>query len=206
MVIGGDHSCAIGTWSGAAQAIASRGNLGLIWIDAHMDSHTPQTSHSGAVHGMPLAALLGQGDSRLTAILGASAKLKPNHICLIGVRSFEEEEAALLAKLGVRIYDHDEVNARGIAEVLAEAHALIKQHTVAYGISVDLDAVDPHEAPGVGSPEPGGLSGKALCAELARYKHDASLLGIEVVELNPVRDKLGLTSALAMRILLSVVA
>jgi arginase len=202
-VIGGDHSCAIGSWSGAAVALASRGDIGLIWIDAHMDSHTPFTSHSGAVHGMPLAVLFGRGDPRLTSIMSVEPKLKPQNVCLIGVRSFEEEEQTLLRKLGVRVYSQNEVRERGLAEVLSEARAIVRQQTAAYGISIDLDAIDPQDAPGVGSPEPNGLSGKALKSELQRFRHDDDLLGIEIVELNPVRDKFGQTSALALDLLLA---
>jgi len=203
-VIGGDHSCAVGTWSGAATAVADKGALGLIWVDAHMDSHTPFTSQSGAIHGMPLASLLGKGAVELTTILSPQAKLQGQYVCLIGVRSFEAEEQALLESFGVRIYSHDEVKERGLAEVMAEARAIVKQGTVAYGVSIDLDAIDPKDAPGVGSPEPDGLSSNALIVELKRFKKDDAFLGIEIVELNPVKDKLGRTSAIAMDLLLAV--
>ena len=204
VVVGGDHSCAIGTWSGAANALSPRGPIGLIWVDAHMDSHTPFTSGSGAVHGMPLAALLGKGDPLLTQIGQQQSKLLPENVCLVGVRSFEEEEQRLLDRLGVRVYSQQDVDRRGLDDVMREARALVRQSTVAYGVSIDLDAMDPKDAPGVGSPEPGGLSGKALAAELACYRHDDDLLGIEIVELNPVRDTFGKTSALAMDLLLAV--
>ena len=203
-VIGGDHSCAIGTWSGAANAFAGQGAVGLIWVDAHMDSHTPFTSGSGAVHGMPLAALLGKGDPLLTQIGGKQTKLLPGDVCLVGVRSYEQEEQRLLNQLGVHVYTQQDVNRRGLDDVMREARAIVRQNTVAYGISIDLDAVDPRDAPGVGSPEPDGLSGPALVAELSCYRHDEGLLGIEIVELNPVRDVLGKTSALAMNLLLGV--
>ena len=203
-VIGGDHSIAIGTWGGAANAKLADGGIGLIWIDAHMDSHTPLTTPSGAAHGMPLAVLLGKGDPALTALVNEQARIKPQNVCLIGVRSYEEEERLLLEHLGVRIYYQDEIRSRGLAEVINEARARVREQTVGYGISIDMDAIDPEDAPGVGSPEPGGLSGLALQRELERYKHDEDLLGIEVVELNPVKDKLGQTSALALKLLLAV--
>jgi len=120
IVLGGDHSCAIGTWSGAAKAVSARGPLGLVWIDAHMDSHTPSTSPSGMRHGMPLAALLGHGaDPELAR--GAEGPLAPQHLCLVGVRSYESEEAALLAELGVKIFPMTEIEERGIDAVLDDA-------------------------------------------------------------------------------------
>src|SRR3990167_1667833 len=120
-VIGGDHTSAIGLWSGVYDALHTKGEIGLIWIDAHMDSHTPETTESGRIHGMPLACLMGYGYSSLTSILHHEPKIKPENICLIGVRSFESGEAALLKKLNVRIYFMDEINQRGCAAVLHEA-------------------------------------------------------------------------------------
>ena len=111
MLIGGDHSAAAGYWSGIAQAHQPRGDIGLVWIDAHMDSHTPFTSPNGYVHGMPLAALLGHGDPGLTGLLSPRAKLRPDRVCLIGTRDFEPEEAALL--LDVRVFYMGEVRSRG---------------------------------------------------------------------------------------------
>jgi arginase len=188
LVIGGDHSCAIGTWSGVKQALGSEARLGLIWIDAHMDSHTFASSPSRNIHGMPLACLLGHGDLRLTGIAGAGPKLLPQDVCLIGVRSFESAEAALLLDLGVRIYFMDEIRRRSLREVFVEARDLVRRHTAGYGISIDLDALDPAEEPGVGSPVPGGLLRADLTAALASAHGDESLLALEVVEYNPWLD------------------
>jgi len=185
LVLGGDHSCAIGTWKGIAQAI--REPLGLIWIDAHMDAHTPETTESGKLHGMPLACLLGHGDETLTGIAGG-ARLDPRHVCLIGVRSFETGEAALLRRLGVRIFPMREVRQRGFDAALREARKIACAGTAGYGISVDLDAIDPVEAPGVGSPVRGGLSGKDVVNALANHAGDAELRGLEIVEYNPHLD------------------
>ena len=192
IVIGGDHSCAIGTWSGAARAVAARGPLGLVWIDAHMDSHTPATSQSGMPHGMPLAALLGHGASRrlaanVSAILD-EGQLAPGHICLVGVRSNEPEEAELLARLGVRVVEMEEIESRGIEAVLDEAIGIARSETAGYGVTLDLDAVDPQDAPGVGTPVRGGIPASALVRALGRCADDASLLALEVVEYNPHRD------------------
>lgn len=189
LVIGGDHSCAIGTWSALKGTLDAGQRMGLIWIDAHMDSHTPASSPSRNVHGMPLACLLGHGDARLTGIAGAAPKLLAQDVCLIGVRSFEAEEAALLDRLGVRIFFMDEVQHRGLCAVLADALRHVTQHTAAYGISIDLDALDPAEGPGVGTPVAGGLSRADLTDALALLHGDERLRALEIVEYNPYRDE-----------------
>jgi arginase len=188
LVIGGDHSCAIGTWSGVHAHLADAGRLGLVWIDAHMDSHTFKTSPSQAIHGMPLACLLGYGDAKLARVMSDRPKVLPQDVCLIGVRSFESGEAALLRTLGVRVYFMDEVNKRGLREVFREAIAHVSQHTVGYGISLYLDALDPAEEAGVGSPVPNGLHRTELLAALESIHSDSKLLALEVVEYNPHRD------------------
>jgi len=189
LVVGGDHSCAIGTWGGVHRALHRQGPLGLIWIDAHMDSHTFATTPSGQLHGMPLACLLGHGDPALTAIDGPEAKLRPEHVCLIGVRSFEAGEAALLHRLGVRVFDMDEIRRRGLVEVFDEALAIVRQGTAGFGVSVDLDALDPEEEPGVGTPVPGGLRRADLAAALSRLRRDPAFVAMEIVEYNPRRDR-----------------
>jgi arginase len=197
LVLGGDHACAIGTWSGAAAALRARGALGLLWIDAHMDAHQPHTSPSGNLHGMPLACLLGHGDPALSSLAGAPA-LAPQQVCVVGVRSYEAGEAHLLDALGVRVFMMDEVQQRGLPAVLREAHAIVTRGTAGYGVTLDLDAVDPLEAPGVGTPAPGGLHAAPLLAELGRLGNDARLAGVEIVEYNPVRDAGGRTARLAV--------
>lgn len=188
LVIGGDHSCAIGSWSGAHAALRHEGRLGLLWIDAHMDSHTARTSPSQAIHGMPLACLLGHGNPRLTGIGGAGPKLRPEDVCLIGVRSFEWGEAALLKSLGVRIYFMDEVHRRGLAEIFAEAWRLVTRNTAGCGISLDMDALDPLEEPGVGTPVADGLRREELIAALHTLRPDPRLRALEIVEYNPYVD------------------
>jgi arginase len=187
-VIGGDHACAIGTWSGVYEAIHAKGELGLIWIDAHMDSHTPETSESQRIHGMPLACLLGHGYSSLTSILNAEPKIKPQNTCLIGVRSFESGEAALLERLQVRVYLMEEVKARGLDSVLQEAIERVSAHTIAYGLSIDIDSLDPQEAPGVGVPEANGIHVKDMYAALAQHVNDPKWIATELAEFDPSRD------------------
>ena len=183
-VLGGDHSCAGGTWAGVARTL--HGELGLVWIDAHMDSHTPATSHTGRLHGMPLAWLLGQDDDPLYGL--SSGVLNPGQVALIGVRSFEPEEAQRLDRLGVRVFHIAEVHARGLQAVLQDAVRIATGGTQGFGISVDLDAVTPEEAPGVGTPVAGGIQGAQLAGALSRIGGRADLLAIELVEYAPRLD------------------
>ncbi|PWB49082.1 MAG: arginase [Nitrosomonadales bacterium] len=189
LVIGGDHSCAIGTWSGAALALKKHGPLGLIWIDAHMDSHTPETTPSGAIHGMPLAALLGYGAPELVSIAAFSPKILPAHVCLIGIRSFESGEADLLQRLGVRVFFMAEVQRRGIATVMKDALAIALQGTAGFGVSIDLDAFSPEESPGVGTPVKHGLHHLELDQVLRGILHHPRLAALELAEYNPQRDR-----------------
>lgn len=188
-IVGGDHSCAIGTWSGVYDALYQQGEFGLIWVDAHMDSHTPETSESGTIHGMPLACLLGYGYPRLTSILHAAPKLNPRNLCLIGVRSFEKGEAELLERLNVRIYFMEEIKRRGFKEVFQEAIARVNRHTVGYGLTIDMDSIDPEEAPGVDVPEADGIHAKDIISALSSMSSDSRLIATEIVEFDPLRDK-----------------
>ncbi|XAQ42381.1 arginase [Ralstonia solanacearum] len=201
VVIGGDHSCAIGTWSGVASALRPAGPLGLIWIDAHLDSHTPQSSDSGAIHGMPLAALLGHGARELTQVRDTRPKLLPQHVVVIGARSYEPAERALIDQLGVRVIDAAEVARSGLRAVMAEAIRIAAADTAAFGVTVDLDAFDPVVAPGVGSPEPGGLTGQDMTQALAACARHARFAAFELVEYNPRHDKGGITARLALDLL-----
>jgi arginase len=204
VVVGGDHSCAIGTWSGVANALRPQGTLGLIWIDAHLDSHTPQTSESGAIHGMPLAALLGHGAPALTQIRDAEPKLLPQHVVVVGARSYEPAERALLDQLGVRVIDAAEVARTGLRAVMAEAIRVVTSGTAAFGVTLDLDAFDPAVAPGVGTPEMDGLTTHGMTHALAACARDARFAAFELVEYNPRHDKGGITAHLALDLLASV--
>ena len=193
-VIGGDHSVAIGTWSGVARAAG--GAVGLLWIDAHLDAHTPETSYTGALHGMPLACLLGRGDKRLLGIGMTGPQVDAAHTAVLGPRSFEPEEALLLERLGVRVFAHDEIAARGLAACFAEAAAIVGGAAGGFGVSLDLDVLDPGTAPGVGSPEPDGLPLRGLVEGIAALAAGQGLLACEIVEYNPDRDRHGLTARL----------
>lgn len=187
IVLGGDHSSAIGTWSGAKSALKNN-PLGLIWIDAHMDSHTPQTTLTGNVHGMPLACLLGYGNPSLTTILTHSPVLDPANVCLIGVRSFEEAEAALLNRLNVRIFYMDEVKERGMTAVMQEALSIVTKNTGIFGLSLDIDSIDPRDAPATDVSEPNGIRAHSLCDALSILAEHPQFIGAEIVEFDPSRD------------------
>jgi len=194
LIIGGDHSVAIGTWSGVARFVGKP--LGLLWIDAHLDSHTPETSYSGAVHGMPLACLLGRGVKRLLGLGIDSLQIDPKHTVVLGPRSWEAEEAAFLARMGVRVIGAVEIDERGLAACFDEAAAIVSSAENGYGITLDLDAFDPAAAPGVGSPEPKGLAVGEVRAGLQKLTGSEKLRALEIVEYNPDRDRHGITAKL----------
>ena len=196
-VLGGDHSCAGGTWSGVARAV--HGKLGLVWVDAHMDSHTPRTSHTGRLHGMPLAWLLGEDDDPLYGL--TAGVLDPQHVCLVGVRSYEPEEDARLERLGVRVIMIDELRRRGAEPVMEEALDIATRGTQAFGVSIDLDVVTPEEAPGVGTPVAGGVGAAELARALACVARREGLAAIELVEYSPRVDADGITARIAVDLL-----
>ena len=198
LVVTGDHSSAVGTWSGAHAALAS--GMGLLWIDAHMDSHTPQTTYSNNIHGMPLAALLGYGDPALTGCLTPGPKLDPSCVCIIGARSFEREEAELLEKLGVRVYPMSEVSRRGLGTVMQEAMHHVTRGSERFGVTLDLDAIDPEDAPGVTCRESGGLRAAELHRALLAVCADERFACLEISELTPAMDRDQRTLRVAMEL------
>lgn len=185
LILGGDHSIAIGTWSAITSALGSE-EMGLIWVDAHLDAHTFHTTPSQNIHGMPVAVLLGHGDIRFTSLGGPLAKLKPQNVCIIGARSFEEGEADLLSRLGVRVYSIQDVRERGFETVFQEARSQFSAKR--FGLSLDVDAFDPEEAPGTGTPERSGLHLHDVRETLKGLANDPALLGLEIVEFNPHLD------------------
>lgn len=194
IVLGGDHSCAIGSWAGIVNAIKEseqNNEMGLIWIDAHLDSHTFDTSLSQAIHGMPLAVLLGHGGEALLNVGGSYSRIKPENTVVVGARSWESGERALLDSLGVRIIEMAEVNQIGIQKALEEARMIATQKTTHFGITLDLDVFDPYFAPGVCSKEDNGLSHLEFLKAIdsTQILHDAKLCALEVVEFAPSEDK-----------------
>ncbi len=204
IIIGGDHSNAIGTWSGVVKALNAKEEFGLIWIDAHMDSHTYETSPSKAFHGMPLAALLGHGEPEFVNLEGIAPKLNPKHVVLMGIRSFEEGEQKLLEKLNVRIMYMDEIKSRGFDECFKEALSIVKKGTKRFGVSLDLDFFDPEFAPATPSLEPNGESPSNVLPSLKKLHNEEKLAAFEIVEFNPKTDANNITLKLIQDIIDSV--
>ncbi|MCF6282168.1 MAG: arginase [Candidatus Polarisedimenticolaceae bacterium] len=203
--MGGDHSCAMGVWGGVLKALKRRKNFGLIWIDAHMDAHTFTTSRSSNIHGMPIAALLGQADQRLAAIYGDTPSLDPSRLVLIGVRSYEPAEERLLRSLGVQVYTMERIRQVGSLPLLMrQVLQRMRQRCDHYGLSIDLDGIDPRDAPGVGTPVAGGLSGIALCRALKGLGADPALIGMEIAEFNPLQDRHHRTARLVEKLVGSI--
>lgn len=193
VVLGGDHSCAVGTWSGISEAKRIKGEeMALLWFDAHMDSHTLETSESGNPHGMPLAALLGHGSSKLTEILSSSPKLKPENVFLIGIRSYEEPERKLLEKLNVRVYYIEEVQKRGLKEVVSEILHSLASRRIPYGISLDIDFFDPEIMRATGTPEKMGVDPEEFLQHHLLFQKYPPF-AFEFVEYNPSLDSDGLS-------------
>jgi arginase len=186
LTVGGDHSCAIGTWQGAASKLS--GDLGLIWIDAHMDAHTPASSPTHNIHGMPVATLLGHGNKTLTHLCSKTPAVKPRNLALIGIRSYEPAELELLDALQVKIYFIDEVKERGIAAILQEAMQHVTQQSAGFGVSIDIDAINPKQAPGVSTPEENGINSHNFLSSLALIANHDCFIGAEIAEFNPDYD------------------
>ena len=189
LVLGGDHSISVGTVSGiAAFCRARRKKLGLLWIDAHGDINTPDTSPSGNIHGMPVASLLGEGPDSLTGIGSDQPKVNARNVALVGIRSLDEGEKVRLKRHGVQVHTMSDVDRSGIHRIMKKALARVTDGTDYVHVSFDLDAVDPTVAPGVGTPVKGGLDYREahLIMELL---HDSGVMtSLELVEVNPILD------------------
>ncbi len=199
LVLGGDHSSAVGTWSGVARQL--RQPFGLIWLDAHLDAHVPETSPSGALHGMPLARLLGFGDPGWGLLGTPEPVLLPQHLIVIGARSYEPAEQALLQGLGVQVIYDREWRTLGVEQALHRAVRRLCERVAWFGISLDVDVLPPDQVPGTGTPARGGPSPQALVAALAQLPLRERLLGAEVSEFNPRLDRHGRTLAWVLRLI-----
>lgn len=189
LVMGGDHSIAIGTVSGVAEHFRSRDQkLGLIWVDAHADMNTPETSLSGNVHGMPLAALLGMGHPRLVELGGFSPKVDRRNVCLIGIRNLDESEKQIVVRSGINAYTMRDLDERGMRAVAAEAIARACEGTAGFHVSFDLDGMDPRDVPGTGTPVKGGISWREANLLLEMVADSGLMTSLEVTELNPILD------------------
>ncbi len=204
LVLGGDHSIAMGTVAGlAAWCRRSGAELGLVWFDAHGDMNTPETSPSGNIHGMPLAHLLGRGVPGLAEIGGFAPKVRPEKVALVGVRELDGLERRLLRDSGIRVFTMREIDERGMGPVAEEAAAVVTEGTAGFHLSFDVDGLDPAVAPGVGTPVPGGVSYREAHLLLEVLADTRRLLGMEVVELNPILDERNRSAEVVRQLVLS---
>jgi arginase len=198
--LGGDHSIAIGTVSGVAKHFE---RTGLIWLDAHADFNTPQTSPSGNIHGMPLRVLTGGGHPDLVAIGGEGASVRTEDVVIVGLRSVDLEERRLLREAGIRVYTMKEVDAYGIASVVRRALNALS-HLDRVHVSLDLDVVDPDVAPGVGTPVRGGLTYREAHLVMELINEAGIATSLDVVEINPILDERNGTAELAVELVASL--
>ncbi len=204
LVLGGDHSVAVGTVSGAAAHYRKRGHrLGVIWIDAHTDMNTPETSPSGNVHGMPLACLVGAGPKELTHLAGFSPVIDARSVALVGIRDVDLDERPVVRESGVTVFTMRDIDERGMRAVMTDAIAVASRGTVGIHLSLDMDGIDPGEAPGVGTPVRGGLSYREAHLAMEMLCDSRLLRSMEVVEVNPILDVANRTAQLAVELALS---
>lgn len=200
LVLGGDHSIALGTVAGVAKHVK---NLGVIWFDAHGDLNTGETSPSGNIHGMPLAASLGYGHERLVQIGGFAPKLKPENVVIIGARDLDAGERELIKRIGLKVFTMHEIDKLGMARVMEEAIAHVSRNTDGVHLSLDLDGLDPHDAPGVGTPVIGGISYREGHVALEMLADADILCSAEFVEVNPILDRENMTARVAVALMSS---
>lgn len=205
LVLGGDHSIAIGSVAGSTAHFAKDGRkLGLIWFDAHGDANTPETTPSGNIHGMSLAVNLGLGDPDLVGIGGRQPKIVPRNAALIGVRDVDPDERHTLKECGATVYTMRDIDERGMRDVVDEAIALASDGTDGIHVSFDLDVVDPEDAPGTGTPVWGGITFREAHLAMEMLSERAKLVSIDVVEVNPVLDTQNMTGMLAAELVMSM--
>ena len=204
LVLGGDHSIAIGTVAGMSRHFRKRKKrLGLLWIDAHADMNTPQTSPSGNIHGMPLACCVGLGPDELTKLLGFSPKVQPRNVALVGLRDVDILERPHVRGSGVRAFTMRDIDERGLRAVMEQAIAIVTQGTAGFHLSLDMDYVDPQYAPGVGTPVRGGATYREAHLAMEMICDSGQLVSMEVVEVNPVIDEVNRTADLAVELVTS---
>jgi len=198
LVLGGDHSIAIGTLAGLVKHYQ---NLGVIWYDAHADLNTKETSPSGNIHGMPLAISLGIGHEGLTGIYGKETKIKAENIVIIGARSLDDGEKELIRDKGIKVYTMHEIDRLGMTRVMEETIDYLRDRTDGVHLSLDLDALDPNDAPGVGTPVAGGISYRESHLAMEMLEESKLITSAEFVEVNPILDEKNRTAEAAVALM-----
>jgi arginase len=204
VVLGGDHSIAAGTLSGIAAYFKKKEKkIGLIWLDAHGDINTPESSPSGNVHGMPLAAAMGYGATELVELQGFKPKVEPQNISLVGIRDLDSQEKKLAKKSGVHVFTMRDIDERGMREVMSDALKYAMDDTDGISVSLDMDFVDPSDAPGVGTPVRGGVTYREAHLAMEMIADTEAMVSLEIVEINPVIDEHNRTALLGVELVLS---
>lgn len=204
VVLGGDHSVGAGTVAGVAEFYRRQGQkIGLLWIDAHTDVNTPDSSPSGNVHGMPLAAIMGLGPADLANIFNFSPKISPENCVLVGVRDIDAIEKENVLRAGIKVFTMRDIDERGMRSIMEEALRVAGRGTIGYHVSLDMDWVDPEDAPGVGTPVRGGATYREAHLAMEIIADHGRMLSFEVVEVNPVIDEHNRTADLAVELTLS---
>jgi len=204
IVLGGDHSIAAGTVAGVSRYFRGADRkIGLLWMDAHADMNTPQSSPSGNVHGMPLACCVGVGPGSLAGMLGFAPKVDPANVALVGIREVDELERGVVRDTGVRAFTMRDIDERGMRAVMDEAIAIATKGTAGFHLSLDMDFVDPEFAPGVGTPVRGGVTYREAHLAMELICDSGHMVSMEVVEVNPVIDEVNRTADLAVELILS---
>jgi arginase len=206
VVLGGDHSIAMGTIAGAAQFHRERGKkkIGLIWFDAHGDMNTPDTSPSGNIHGMPLAVALGLGEPTLTSLSGEAPMVEGSRAAVVGLRDIDPAERGNIKETGIGAFTMRDIDERGMRAVMEEAIKRATAGTAGIHVSFDLDGVDPDFAPGVGTPSPGGLSYREAHLAMEMLADTGQVISAELVEVNPILDNRNETARLGVGLLASL--
>jgi arginase len=204
LVLGGDHSAAIGTVAGMSRQLGKSGKkLGLLWMDAHADMNTPDSSPSGNIHGMPLACIIGLGPAELTGMAGNVPMVDPENVAIVGLRSVDDIERFNVRRAGVHPFTMRDIDERGMRTVMQEAIHAVSSGTSGFHLSFDLDAVDPGEAPGVGTPVHGGITYREAHLAMEIVCDSGLMTSLEMVELNPVLDTANRTAILGVELLMS---
>ncbi len=204
LVLGGDHSVAVGTMSGVSHYLRRKEeSIGLIWVDAHADMNTPETSPSGNVHGMPLACCIGMGPPELTQLFGYAPKVDPARVAVVGLRDVDQLEKPHVRESGVKAFTMRDIDERGMHAVMDDAIAIATRDTAGFHLSVDMDFVDPQDAPGVGTPVRGGATYREAHLAMELICDSGWMLSMEVVEVNPVIDEVNRTADLAVELIMS---
>lgn len=204
MILGGDHSIAVGTIAGVARHYAKQQHkIGVIWVDAHADMNTPESSPSGNVHGMPLACCIGRGPRELVELSGATPMVSPENVAIVGLRSVDRLERLNVRATGVHAFTMRDIDERGMSAVMEEAIQAVSANTIGFHVSYDMDSVDPSEAPGVGTPVPGGLTYREAHLAMELVCDAGRMISMEVVEVNPVMDVANRTALLGVELVLS---